>query len=139
MWNLQIQVVNLVKRNCIYGGMGENQLAGRTWEISQACSIRLAKFEELSGESTADALTVAGERRIVVELGLIATKPSFVLLGDIHGFTIDFGTIRDSQQMQIAISSSSPRGLNNSAEIKKDFEIVFCVPNWRTVWGGEMP
>lgn len=100
-------------------------LRGRTWEISQACSIRLAKLEELSGESTADALTVTGKRRIVVELGLIATKPSFVLLGDSHGFTIDFGTICDSQHMQIAISllllllSSSPGGLNNWAEIKR--------------------
>jgi|APAra0007618328_1042625.scaffolds.fasta_scaffold19634_1 hypothetical protein len=90
-----------------------NSLEIRTCEIIQAWSIRLAKFEELSGESTAEALTVvvAGKRRTT------GTKPSFVILGEFHGFRIDFATRCESQHMQIVIfsssSSSSPRRLKS--------------------------
>lgn len=102
--------------------LGRNE----TCEIIQAWSIRLAKFEELSGESTAEALTVVTRKRRTN-----GTKPSFVILDELHGFKIEFATSCESQHMQIAIffflaEKVEFRGLNLSL-------ILICLskPNWK--------
>lgn len=75
-----------------------------TWEINQACSIRLTKSEELSYESTVEALTATNLDLLplaVAPWGEI-TQTAFRRACDLPQSTYDLGTIKGLQLQQQA-------------------------------------